>query len=128
MSKKNPIYIDNNPAKTTTVYRAWVGPITDIGFCGHGGYFEAGVDSADKTLSTTYFRSRKAAENWVKMALGRWMNRAGTPLKSRRLETAAEARKLGCNVRAKGATTYVVNKYDEAIAVGGVTSRKVLAA
>lgn len=131
MSKKNPIYIDNNPAETTTVYRAWVAPVRDLGFCGHGGGFEPGVDPADKTLSTTYFKSRKAAENWVEMSLGRWTVRSdGTPLKSRRLLPAKQAKKLEywLDVEARGATAFVVNADDEAVAAGGVTSRKVLVA
>lgn len=131
MSKKNQAYIDNNPAKTVTVYRAWVGPVTDVSYggswcpCG-----ELGVDPADKTLSTTYFKSRKAAENWVEMSLSRWMVRNGTPLKSRRLLPAKQAKKLEywLDVEARGATAFVVNADDEAVAAGGVTSRKVLVA
>lgn len=128
---KKTIKIDNKPGSTKSVFRAWVAPISDVSY---GGSWcpaaEWGVAAGDKEYAGTYYTTRNAAESWVVDSLDRrFCRRAGKRMKSRRILTAAEARKNGgLDVKAPGAKFWVLNKYGAVVAAGGVTARKVLTA
>lgn len=133
---KKTIKIDNKAASTKSVFRAWVAPISDVSY---GGSWcpcaEWGIASGDKEYAGTYYTTRNAAESWVVDSLDRrFCRRAGKRMKSRRILTAAEVRKNGgptidgVDVKAPGAKFWVLDKYGDVVAVGGVTARKVLTA